>query len=101
MGTGVEQRNRVMADMLSRREVQVKCLHMTPRPAARHVRAATEGSIAGSSRLCPRRRVVWLVNPTSRTFEVLALASGHPVIASAEAGERWLYCFVDDAFSEY
>jgi hypothetical protein len=28
-------------------------------------------------------------------------ASGHPVIASAEPGERWLYCFPDDAYSEY
>lgn len=25
----------------------------------------------------------------------------HPVIASAEAGERWMYCYQDDAFSEY
>ncbi len=30
-----------------------------------------------------------------------ARASGHPVIASGERGERWLYCFVDDAFAEY
>jgi hypothetical protein len=30
-----------------------------------------------------------------------AKASGHPVIASAERGERWLYCFTDDAFTEY
>lgn len=30
-----------------------------------------------------------------------ARTSGHPVIASAEAGERWLYCFPDDAFIEY
>jgi hypothetical protein len=28
-------------------------------------------------------------------------ASGHPVIASAEPNERWLYCYPDDAFSEY
>jgi uncharacterized UBP type Zn finger protein len=27
--------------------------------------------------------------------------SGHPVIASAEEGERWLYCYVDDAYAEY
>ena len=27
-------------------------------------------------------------------------ASGHPVIASAEPGERWLYCYPDDAFAE-
>ena len=25
----------------------------------------------------------------------------HPVIASAEHGERWLYCYPDDAFAEY
>ena len=30
-----------------------------------------------------------------------ARASGHGVIASAEPGERWLYCFPDDAFAEY
>jgi hypothetical protein len=30
-----------------------------------------------------------------------ARATGHPVIASAEAGERWLYCYPDDAFVEY
>lgn len=28
-------------------------------------------------------------------------ATRHPVIASAEPGERWLYCFPDDAFTEY
>jgi len=28
-------------------------------------------------------------------------ASGHPVIASAEPGERWLYCYPDEAFAEY
>ena len=26
---------------------------------------------------------------------------GHPVVASAEPGEKWLYCFPDDAFAEY
>ena len=30
-----------------------------------------------------------------------ANASGHPVIASAEVGERWMYCYPDDAFAEY
>ena len=28
-------------------------------------------------------------------------ATQHPVIASAERGERWLYCYPDDAFVEY
>ena len=30
-----------------------------------------------------------------------AKESGHPVVASAEPGERWLYCFPDDYFSGY
>ncbi|HXY19751.1 MAG TPA: UBP-type zinc finger domain-containing protein [Gemmatimonadales bacterium] len=30
-----------------------------------------------------------------------AKASGHPVVSSAEPGERWLYCYPDDAFAEY
>jgi hypothetical protein len=30
-----------------------------------------------------------------------AKSSKHPVIASAEIGERWLYCYPDDAFAEY
>jgi hypothetical protein len=30
-----------------------------------------------------------------------ARASGHPVICSAEPGERWLYCYPDDAMREY
>jgi Zn-finger in ubiquitin-hydrolases and other protein len=30
-----------------------------------------------------------------------ARTSGHGVIASAEPGERWLYCYPDEAFAEY
>jgi uncharacterized UBP type Zn finger protein len=30
-----------------------------------------------------------------------ARATGHPVIASAEPGERWLYCYSDDDVAEY
>lgn len=30
-----------------------------------------------------------------------ASSSGHPVITSAEPGERWLYCYPDDAYDEY
>ena len=30
-----------------------------------------------------------------------ARSSGHPVVASSEAGERWLYCYPDQAFAEY
>lgn len=30
-----------------------------------------------------------------------AQRTGHPVIASAESGERWLYCYPDATFAEY
>jgi hypothetical protein len=30
-----------------------------------------------------------------------ARLSGHPVVASAEPGERWLYCYPDEAYEEY
>ena len=30
-----------------------------------------------------------------------ARAVKHPVIASAEPGEHWMYCYVDDEFAEF
>ena len=30
-----------------------------------------------------------------------ARATKHPVVASSGPGERWLYCYADDAFAEY
>lgn len=30
-----------------------------------------------------------------------ARSSEHPVVASAEPGERWLYCYPDDLVTEY
>ncbi len=40
-------------------------------------------------------------NSPHRHASTHAKSSGHPVIASAEPGENWLYCFPDDAFAEY
>jgi Zn-finger in ubiquitin-hydrolases and other protein len=40
-------------------------------------------------------------NSPNRHATKHARASGHPVIASAEPGERWLFCYVHDAFAEY
>jgi hypothetical protein len=30
-----------------------------------------------------------------------AQATKHPVVASAEPGERWMFCYPDEAFVEY
>jgi len=30
-----------------------------------------------------------------------ARSAQHPVVASAEPGERWLYCYPDDSMAEY
>lgn len=40
-------------------------------------------------------------NSPNRHATLHSKASGHPVIASAEPGERWLYCYPDDTFTEY
>ncbi len=40
-------------------------------------------------------------NSPNRHATKHARASSHPVIASAESGERWLYCYPHDAFAEY
>jgi hypothetical protein len=40
-------------------------------------------------------------NSPNRHATKHARSSGHPVIASAEPGERWLYCYPDDLFVEY
>jgi hypothetical protein len=40
-------------------------------------------------------------NSPNRHATKHAKATSHPVIASAEPGERWLYCYPDDAFAEY
>jgi hypothetical protein len=40
-------------------------------------------------------------NSPNRHATKHAEASGHPVIASAEPNERWLYCYPDEAFAEY
>jgi hypothetical protein len=30
-----------------------------------------------------------------------ARSAGHPVVSSAERGERWVYCYPDDTLAEY
>ena len=55
-----------------------------------HLRTCQE---CGGTRCCD--------NSMNRHASKHAASSGHPVIASAEPGELWLYCYPDDAFVEY
>jgi len=55
-----------------------------------HLRTCQE---CGTTRCCD--------NSPKRHATKHARASGHPVIASAVPGERWLYCYPDEAFAEY
>lgn len=84
------------------------CLHIqnvdTPKIAKRH-----------ECEECVKTHSTWLHLRTCQTCGVTlccdsspnrhaskhAKATAHPVIASAEPGERWLYCYPDDAFAEY
>lgn len=40
-------------------------------------------------------------NSPNRHASKHAGAAQHPVVSSAEPGERWLYCYPDDGFAEY
>jgi hypothetical protein len=40
-------------------------------------------------------------NSPNRHASTHARESGHPVIASAQPGERWLYCYLNYSFAEY
>jgi hypothetical protein len=40
-------------------------------------------------------------NSPNRHATKHAMATDHPVTASAEPGERWLYCYPDREFTEY
>jgi uncharacterized UBP type Zn finger protein len=90
---------------------------MTPKQSCDHIQAVTQvrgpqvreceecvkiGSYWVHLRTCQEcGRTLCCDNSPNRHATKHAHASGHPVIASAERGERWLYCYVDDAFAAY
>ena len=55
-----------------------------------HLRTCQE---CGATRCCD--------DSPNRHATAHAHATRHPVIASAEPDERWLYCYPDDATAEY
>jgi len=55
-----------------------------------HLRTCQE---CGGTRCCD--------SSPNRHASAHARSAAHPVVASAEPGERWLYCYPDDDFSPY
>ena len=90
---------------------------MTARETCPHIEAITDVRQAKKHECeeCVKTGAAWVHLRTCQTCGVTlccdsspnrhasrhARGAGHPVIASAERGERWLYCFDDDAYAEY
>jgi uncharacterized UBP type Zn finger protein len=90
---------------------------MTPQPACAHIDAVSEVTPPKRQECdeCLKTGDRWLHLRTCQTCGTTrccdsspnrhasahARSSGHPVIASAEPGERWLYCYPDEAYAEY
>jgi len=58
-------------------------------------------AVGASTNLSKLRRPAVLRLLAQRHASKHPRSSGHPVAASAEEGERWLYRYYDDAFAEY
>jgi hypothetical protein len=79
---------RAIGDLKPMKRVCEECVPIGGRWV--HLRTCQE---CGITRCCD--------NSPNRHATKHAHASGHPVIASAEPGERWLYCYPDDWFAEF
>jgi uncharacterized UBP type Zn finger protein len=84
------------------------CAHLNAITTVKHVkkRECEECIKTGDSwvhlRTCQEcGRTLCCDNSPNRHASRHANASGHPVIASAEPSERWLYCYPDDGFADY
>ncbi len=87
---------------------QVKCEHLeavttVKRPEARECDECVKtGSKWVHLRTCQTCGVTRCCDSSpNRHASKHADSSSHPVIASAEQGERWLYCYVDESYARY
>jgi len=90
---------------------------MTDQNQCTHIRTISEVKIgdAGICEECIKNNSRWVHLRTCQTCGVTLCcdasperhmtkhyhASKHPVVASAEPGEQWLWCYQDEEFAEY
>jgi uncharacterized UBP type Zn finger protein len=90
---------------------------MASTPTCNHIEAITELKQPGGyvCEECIKHNGTWLHLRTCQTCGITLCcdnspqthmtkhyhATQHPVIISAEPGERWLYCYADQAFAQY
>jgi len=84
------------------------CMHIAAVAAVKHPKrreceeCVKTGSRGVHLRTCQECGVTLCCdNSPNRHATKHAKATAHPVIASAEPEERWLYCYPDDGFAEY
>ena len=84
------------------------CAHITAKTTVKHARhrhceeCVNMGAMWVHLRTCQECGVTLCCDSSpNRHASKHARTSSHPVVASAEPGERWLYCFPDEAFVEY
>lgn len=84
------------------------CLHISPISAVKQPASRVCGECVKQGerwvylRTCQECRVTLCCDSSpNQHASKHSRASGHPVIASAEPGERWLYCYPDEQFAGY
>jgi len=83
--------------------VHLEAIHAVRRPKRRECEECVKiGSDWVHLRTCQECGATLCCDDSPRRHATAhAKATGHPVIASAEPGERWLYCYPDDEMAEY
>ena len=100
--------DRLAVPMLHRMTTDSLCAHLVALTTVRHAqrRECAECVKIGARwvhlRTCQQcGRTLCCDASSNRHATKHAQASGHPVIASDEPNERWLYCYPDDLVAEY
>ena len=83
--------------------LHIEAIHDVRRPQQRVCAECVQtGSVWVHLRTCQECGITLCCDSSpNRHASGHARVTRHPVIASAEPGERWLYCYSDDAYIDY